>query len=384
MDACRPGKPSGIRGTGFVHLASLSLQNFRNYSSLSLEFPPSGAALVGENGAGKTNLLEAIYLLCTGRSQRAASRKTMIRRGSDTACTQGEFRSAGRVPTSVQFGFSSDKKLSVKVNQQTAGSVSDWFGQHRVVPFGPPDLQLVQGPPVERRRFMNMLLSQVNGGYLSDLILYRKALAQRNALLSQGGTDSEIETYEDRMAEHGARLTAGRRALFRSITGWFVEFYRQTRSASDTGSASIRLTPSIGAEEDNEDACRKVLAEALRGRRRKDRMLGFSTAGPHRDDFLCAVEQGRAASYASQGQCRTLAICLRLCSLRFLQHHGAKQGFLVLVDDAFCELDADRVSRIYPMIKGTGQLFITSTSPDLPHANGLARMAVAGGAVRAV
>jgi len=365
-----------------VYLSVLSLQNFRNYIFMEAPFPSCGAVFIGENGAGKTNILEAIYLLCTGRSQRGAPRKTMIRRGASTACTKGVFRTNTGLPTSVQFGFCSDNKTHVKVDDRTSESVSEWFGMRRIVPFGPPDMLLVQGAPSERRRFMDLVLSQVDPEYLRNLVLYKKSLLARNTLLSARKTHQEIEVYEERMAQNGAYLVVRRAELFSQISEAFSSFY--ARISNENECASIVYRQSVGAEAGTFDACRNAISRALEQRRAVDAERTYTSVGPHRDDFSCTIEDRQVPHFASQGQCRALAISLRLCSMTFLEERGGKEGLLILVDDAFCELDTGRVSRIYPLIQDKGQLFVTSTSWHHLLTNGLPRFRVANGGVGAL
>jgi DNA replication and repair protein RecF len=352
-----------------VHLSSIILHNFRNYSNIELTFHSSGAVIVGANGSGKTNLIEAIHLLCTGRSQRGASRRTMIQNGNSTAFARAHFIDDSDVSSSIQLGFSRDNKLAIKVNDVKVSAMSQWFGRGKVVPFGPPDLLLVQGSPAERRKFMDIVLSQADSAYLENLLQYKKALLCRNSLLCRHASVEEIELYEEQMGKFGMVLMQKRSQFFMGISDEFSQLYSLIND--ERSGAQITYRPSFAAFRSNASIGAQEFINAIAQRRSKDRELSYSSVGPHRDDFSCSIKQGRASLFASQGQCRALAIALRLCSLSYLENASAASALILLVDDALCELDEQRASRVYPLIRNKGQIFITSTSSNISYAEEL-------------
>jgi DNA replication and repair protein RecF len=360
-----------------VYLSSLIIQNFRNYQELEISFHGRGAVFIGKNGAGKSNLLEAIHMLCTGRSHRGAQKKNMIRNGVDMAYTQGKFNETTDVCSDVRIGFTSSNRFNIQINGTKLKSFSEWFGRERVVPFGPPDMLLILGRPSDRRRFVNMVLSQADGEYLERLISYRCNLMNRNALLCSGDSGVELDVYEERMAKDGGYILMKRKRFFSDITGLFTGYFKEIHNHECR--AGIFYAPSIDEGFSTETEASSLLAAALEKRRQKDFQRGYSSVGPHRDDFLCLLDDGRASLYASHGQCRSLSICLRLCAVSYLQGAGETKGVLLLIDDAFCELDGERTARIFSILENKGQIFLTSTSPSVPYESGLQGFEVRNG-----
>ena len=220
-----------------MHLSRLTLDNFRNFASASLEFPPIGAVFFGPNGSGKTNVLEAIYFLCTARSQRQATRDEMIRFSSDYSFLEGVFtKQDGAPPITVSSGFSHDKKTSMKIDGVSQPSFSKWFGHSVAIPFGPDDIKLVQGTPRERRSFLDLLLCQIDASYLENLIAYKNNCQQRNVLLSHYRDDAHLDVYEEKMVFHGAPLFLRRQELVSFIRPHFARFYKEISGNKESAS----------------------------------------------------------------------------------------------------------------------------------------------------
>lgn len=347
-----------------MFLAQLQLTDFRNYETLSLSFPPEGVLLRGSNGSGKTNLLEAIHVLCTGRSQRGVRRGTMIRIGRRYAHIAGTFRESGSERSSTaSIGMGRDGSLAMQRDGRRIDMLSRWFGAAGVVAVGPDDMRLVQGGPSDRRGFMDMLLSQASPDYLDHLVAYRRNLLNRNRLLARHGDDLHMGICEEGMAEHGAAIMESRRSLGIRLGPFFADFCEKMSIGAETGALEYR--PSIsdenGGENGNEKSWKDVFLQGLRKTRKRDRDLGFSSIGPHRDDLTIRINDQPAKVLASQGQSRSLALSLRLGSVAYLEELGVGNT-LFLVDDVFAELDDARVKRIWPVLQGRGQLFATTPS----------------------
>jgi DNA replication and repair protein RecF len=366
-------------GNCCVHLSSLSLLCFRNYSRLEMNFPAEGALLLGCNGVGKSNLLEAIALLCTGRSHRGASKKNMIKTGSSEACAAGVFTSSTDSTTNVHIGFSTANKAVIRINETPAASLSEWLGRQRIVSFGPDDVALVVGPPSERRRFLDLTLCQQDSAYLHNLLLYRRDLAQRNALLQQQMTGGEIDLYEERMARHGSCVCQKRQEFFARYRQMFCELYRSVGADAE---AQLVYRPSVCAVCETQEQWESALLQCLRESRTHDMHRGFSSMGPHSDNVVCLLEKQPASTFGSQGQCRTLAICLRLCALDLLRQDRSGE-IIVLLDDAFSELDTQRCAKLYPMICGAGQMFAASASESQIFDLGLKQYSICDGRIAA-
>jgi DNA replication and repair protein RecF len=365
-----------------MRISSLTLTSFRNYASLSLQLPADGALLCGLNGSGKTNLLEAIHVLCLGRSQRGATRTEMIQHGQDAGCVEGEFAGANlAVQTTARIGFSRDKRVSMSLGGQKVGSFGEWFGHAAVVSFGPYDLELVVGPPAHRRRFLDMLICQVDGGYLDHLAAYHKALQNRNRLLVERGDEALMEVLETQMSRHGSYLCAKRREIASFCQPLFASFYAKISGEKEAGSMAYRC--SVPGENAGTSDWEIVFSNLLKNKRKQDVGVGFTTVGPHRDELVFQLDKKPARSFASQGQCRSLALSLRLSSVSCIEQLK-KDTMIFLVDDAFSELDDARISYVYPLLRSRGQVFMATPSERTPVQVDLSRFRVEQGSVAVV
>ncbi|MGD9200323.1 MAG: AAA family ATPase, partial [Chitinispirillia bacterium] len=225
-----------------LFLSSLQLQNFRNYENLQIKFSKEGALLLGENGSGKTNLLESIYFLSLGRSQRGASKQALIHSLFQDSYIEGIFKRYD-TKTAISIGFSRSKKIVIKKNNQKLRLFSEIFNHVNIVSFGPQDIQLVYGDPSVRRKFLDMIISQTDAKYLENLILFKKYLLNRNKLLIVNSSDRSIEIYEEKMAELGAYIYMKRLQFFNTISTVFTD-YLNTVNLSNL-SATIHYYPSF-------------------------------------------------------------------------------------------------------------------------------------------
>jgi DNA replication and repair protein RecF len=342
-----------------MRLRTLILQNFRNHENLSIAFPMEGALFEGPNGAGKTNILEGIHLLCTGRSQRGAARVDMIAYGQEAAFVSGDFcfDDGGAGVQNAALGFSRDKKTVMKIDSENVGSYTEWFGARPAVSFGADDLELVYGAPEARRKFMDMLISQTDRAYLSALMSYRRAMACRNALLGKTCDAAQFEVYEQAMAEHAAKLVFGRMDAVRELSALTGGFYAEISGGAET--VAVEYAPKIKCDIFDAKDWQNTYLISLAQRRERDAELMYTAIGPHRDDLRFTLGGRAAKGHASQGQCRSFALSLKLASARFIEQKRGG-GMVFLVDDAVSELDPERTSRVYPLLEGRGQVFIAT------------------------
>ena len=347
-----------------MHISSINLSCFRNYKSLDISFPSDGVVFKGPNGSGKTNILEAIHVLCIGRSQRGGSRTEMIKNGESTFCVQGEFAfGTGDARAKASIGFSRDKKVAMSYDERKITSFREWFNHSAIVSFGPDDLRLIFGGPSERRKFLDVLISQIDPDYLNHLILYQKNLLCRNRMLVCQPDDTLLGIYEEKMAEHGSFLQMKRAEIMGFCQEKLTEFYREISGKRETG--SIRFLPSVPHDNTVRSKWKNVYYELLKSRRKQDIARGFSTIGSHRDDIGFFLDGKRAKNYGSHGQCRSLVLALRLSSVTCIEKYK-KEPMIFLVDDVFSELDSSRIAQVYPLIKKKGQIFMTTPSDNLP------------------
>jgi DNA replication and repair protein RecF len=344
-------------------LKKLQCRNFRNYPELTVEFPLNGAFLSGPNGSGKTNLLEAVHMLCTARSQRGASKSEMIAESAETATLEGEFVAGDGAgpPTSYFYSFDRAGDSMFKINDRKIGSFSEWFGSRPVVSFATSDTELVYGSPEARRRFLDILISLVDTEYLAALIDYRKNLSLRNKLLKTSGDELLCDIYEENMAASGSVIVEKRVSTVALLGSEGGLNYREIGTADEE--FSLQYDPGFKADFDGKNDWKNVFLKVLTDRRKSDRELGFSSCGPHRDDVQLSIGSRAAKGYASQGQCRSIALSLKLSAMRCLEAKGAGK-IIILFDDAVSELDPGRTARVFSLIENRGQVFVASPTGE--------------------
>jgi DNA replication and repair protein RecF len=362
-----------------MHLSHLQLANFRNYERLTLEVPAEGALFRGANGAGKTNIREAVHLLCIGRSQRHARRPAMIRDGAEACHVAGRFVADTGIPgPEVGIGFDRGRRTAMSIDGASIASLRAWFGRGAVVSFGPDDVGLVDGEPAARRRFLDILICQVDSGYLDALVRYQGALAERNAALVRDGDVGLLDVYEQQLAEHGSVLAARRLEVVAFCQEAIEQAYAEISGRREA--ASLVLCPSFSPENGGAKEWKNVFFDTLKSRRSADRQQGFSGVGPHRDDLRFRLNGRAAKGYASRGQCRSLALALKLAAVACIEAYR-NERMLFLVDDAFAELDDNRAAAVYGRIRTKGQLFMTTPLTAHPVVADVPEFTVSNGSV---
>ena len=338
-----------------MHLAQLKLREFRNYERLDAEFSPGFHVLLGDNAQGKTNILEAIYLLATLRSFRGVGGAQMIRHGE-----KGYFvgaRVVGADTHEIKLYWSS-RERKVALNGQPVRKLSDFFGVFRAVVFCTEDLQLVKGAARIRRRFLDLILAQTQPGYLTLLQRYASALRSRNSLLKRRVIDEgALESFSHELVAHGERLIAARRELLPRLSPLARLAYR--RVACDAEELRLEYQPSIASD----------FALELARSRERERSARFTLVGPHRDDLGLLLDDRPAAQFGSEGQKRTLAIALKMSQAEYLTGLLGSPPVL-LIDDVMGELDARRRAGLMPLLErahhSSGQVFMTCTAENWP------------------
>ena len=341
-------------------LTQLTVKNFRNYEALELSFAPGLSVFTGRNAQGKTNLLEAIHVLCTGRSHRTARDKEMIRHDDDMSFAERAYIAAvcrqRDGDHQLEVALTHRGRKAVRVNGSSITRLGDLMGHMNAVMFSPEDLNLIKDGPAWRRRFMDMTLSQARGGYFFLLQRYQRALLQRNELLKriqrEGKGEETIEVWEAQLAEAGAALSLRRRdfAEFLSVNARAIH----GRLTNDQEQLEIRYESAL---EGNLQQRQEQLAELLLRNRQRDIRLGATTAGPHRDDLAVRINGADARSDASQGQRRTAVLSMKLAELKLMEEMTSEAPILLL-DDVFSELDGARREMLQDYI-GRVQTFIT-------------------------
>ena len=370
-----------------VLLRSLALRDYRNLARLDLTFPAPGVAIVGENGQGKSNLLEAIYYLHLLRSVRGARDADVVRFGA--AGFHIAVRTEGGAHHELSAGFERQgRRKRIMVDGAEPPRLSDALGALPCVLFSPADVELVAGAPSARRRYLDILLALSSRAYLAALQRYRHALAQRNAALREavrgGGAPSgqRIAVWEAPLAEHGAVLWRERIAWCREASGRFAVMCAAIGERAPVG---LRYATALEPAAHELGAIRDALAAALEHKRSLDVRRGLTHTGPHRDDLALSLDGRELRAFGSAGQQRTAAIALRLLEGETLRARlGAAP--LLLLDDPFAELDVRRSARILELLaeQGMGQTVLTvPRESDIPPAlTQLARWSIADGIVQ--
>lgn len=363
-----------------MHLRHLRLIDFRSWPLLELELEPGVTTLIGRNGHGKTNVLEAVGVLASLRSHRVANDAPMIRTGAGTALVGALAHNAGRELT-VELALNSGKANRARLNTSPCRRLSDILGVVQSVLFAPEDLALVRGEPAERRRFLDELMVQRRPTLGGDLGEYTSVLRQRTALLKSAsgalrrGRPEEsasvldtLDVWDGRLAQLGARVVAGRIDLLRQLRPLVVDSYRGLAPESRPADLAYRLRVADAppeAELTDPDFVEAVLLAEL-GRRRRDEIdRGMSLVGPHRDDLILTLGDEPAKGFASHGETWSFALALRLGSLELFRADGVEP--VLLLDDVFAELDRHRRAALADVAAGVEQVLITAAvGEDVP------------------
>jgi DNA replication and repair protein RecF len=339
-----------------VQLAHLRLRDFRNYARLDVDFASGFHVLLGDNAQGKTNILEAIYLLATLRSFRGVGGAQMVQHGK-----KGYFVGANVIGQGTHeikmYWSSAERKLTL--NAQPVRKLTDYFGTLRAVVFCTEDLQLVKGAARSRRRFLDLLLAQTHPVYLPLLQRYAKSLRSRNALLKQRSLDeAALESFTHELVQIGNQLIKFRQELLPKISPLARLAYR--RISHDAEELRLAYQPTV----------KNDFAVELTQSRARERAFRSTLIGPHRDELQLLLDEKPAAKFASEGQKRSLAIALKMAQAEYLTGiHGAPP--ILLIDDVMGELDAKRRAGLLPLLdrtqQGRSQVFMTCTEENWPY-----------------
>ena len=338
-----------------MHLAHLRLRDFRNYDRLDADFSPGFHLLLGRNAQGKTNLLEAVYLMSTLRSFRGMGSAQLVRHGKSGYFVGGSVVGVGT--HDIRMAWSRTERR-LQLDQQPVKKLTDYLGTLRTVVFCTEDLQLVKGAGRIRRRFMDLLLSQTQSGYLPLLQRYMRAVRSRNALLKQKQPDTgSLDSFSAEVVKLGNELMKHRYEMIPQLADMAKMAF--SRIAPEAEELRMEYQPRVKAD---------FAAELEKAR---DRELAQRTTliGPHRDELKLQLNDKSVIDYASEGQKRTVAIALKMAQAEHLtQVHGAPP--ILLIDDVMGELDAKRREGFLPLLErsgdGRGQVFMTCTEENWP------------------
>lgn len=382
-----------------MYVRRLELVDFRSYERLAIDLEPGGSVLVGPNGIGKTNLVEALGYVATLGSHRVATDLPLVRSGAEAAVIRCFVVHEGR-ELLVELEIVPGRANRARVGRSAVRRARDVVGVLRLVLFAPEDLELVRGDPAERRRYLDDLLVSRLPRFAAVRADYDRVLKQRNALLrtaylarragrgrpaaenavAEGSGDlATLAVWNAHLARYGAELLAGRLELVAALGPHVAKAYQAV--AAGSAGASIAYKPSVELADHDRPALEEALAAALAQARSAELERGTTLVGPHRDDLILTLGGLPAKGYASHGESWSFALALRLAAYDLLRADGIAP--VLVLDDVFAELDAGRRGRLAELVAGADQLLVTcAVADDVPSALAGARFEVSEGGVR--
>ena len=335
-------------------LNRLSILNYKNITEANIEFAPKVNCLIGNNGMGKTNVLDAVYYLSMCKSHTGQADQTVLTHGSEYMMLQGHY-TRHDVEEDITVSLQRGKRKVMRRGTKEYKRLSQHIGLMPVVMVSPSDADLISGPAEVRRRFVDMSISQGNSEYLANLIRYNKALEQRNSMIRNEVSDPLLyETVEQIMSAAATVIHRERAVWLEHFAPLFTRYYRDI--AGDGEPVSIAYTSHLND---------MTLEQALDQTRQRDLVIGYTTRGIHRDDLTLNLADHPMRLTASQGQSKTYTIALRLAQFEYMLGYCAATP-LLLLDDIFDRLDASRVENIIRVVASErfGQIFITDTNRE--------------------
>lgn len=340
-----------------MQLNKLSIINYKNIEAATLDLSAKLNCFIGHNGEGKTNLLDAVYYLSFCRSAFNPKDSEVMRHDADYFVLEGDYTTDGGDKEQVYCGMKRGTKKHFKRNKKEYKRLSMHIGQVPLIFVSPADATLIDGGSEERRRLMDVVISQYDTPYIEDLNRYNKALQQRNKLLKQEEEpDSTLmELLEMQMAEYGEAIYKKRAAFVEELTPVFQRIYQTICENREQVSLEYVSHCQRGS-----------LLDVIRRDRAKDRIMGYSLHGIHKDDLVMMLGDYPIRREGSQGQNKTYVLALKLAQFDFLRRTSGNNTPLLLLDDIFDKLDSSRVEQIVRLVSGDdfGQIFITDTNRD--------------------
>ncbi len=352
-----------------MKLEKLSLSGFRNHIATNIVCSPTINLFVGKNGQGKTNILEAITYLSIGKSFFSVPDNNLVRRGDAGFLIYGSFKSDNGSVYNVGIRYTGEnKKKELRINNKDEERVSSLVGMFPVVILYPEQHSITNGGPAERRRFMDMVLSQAHSSYFEMLTEYRRLLRQRNAILGESRQRDHrvrdmLEPWDETFLEYAVGITVYRNNFIKELETYLKNNYNNIITGSETPvlryESSVPVTEGIGSDEQKSKAY-EAFAETFDTERR----YGTTVFGPHRDELVLMINDFEVRKYASQGQQKSFLVALKISESQYLLEKRNEQP-LILLDDLFGELDRERSNRVLELTSGMGQTFVTSVDETI-------------------
>ena len=328
----------------------IELKNFRNYKNQKIELNKNVNVLYGENAQGKTNIIESIFLCSMGKSFRAKKDKEMIKLDEDSCSVEVEYEKSDREgKIKIEIG----NKKNIFVNDIKIKRLSELLGKINIVIFTPDDIEIIKGGPDQRRKFLDIMISQLRPNYIHILSLYQKTIEQRNNYLKQIKEEQKdenlLEIWDEKLAEYAIKICEYRKEFIEKLKPKMEKLHKEITNNKEE----------IKIEYVTECLDKKIYLDLLKERRKLDILKGFTTKGVHRDDFVIYINGRQLNVYGSQGQQRTSILTLKLAELNLIYDEIGEYPILLL-DDFMSELDKSRRESLVQHIKET-QVIITCT-----------------------
>lgn len=352
-----------------MKIREIHVHKFRNHTQTDAVFGEGINALLGQNGEGKTNLLEAISYLCLTKSFFGNTDGIVLQIGEERFEVSGELEGDTGIRYHAAVTYEQgEKEKEFFINRTRVEKFSDVVGQFPVVVLSPESGAITAGGPADRRRFLDFVISQSSKVYLEDLLEYRRVLRQRNKILFDSKvarTDSSelLEPWNEELIDRGVRIVHRRHLFLEELQPLVTESYHSIAGRNEKPTMTYK--PSVDAEElESEAAIRQVFNKELKRKASEEKRFGITLVGPHRDELSLEIDNLGVRSHASQGQHKTLLIALKIAEFLYLRGKRNERPILLL-DDIFTELDDHRVEKLLALTGSLGQSFLTTTSGSI-------------------
>ena len=336
-----------------MYLSALNLENFRNIELASLQFLSRRIFFLGLNGQGKTNLLEAIGLSSTLRSFRKSGMDGLVKHGQKKSRLFYQFIDEEGEKNQTLLEFQDKGEKNLEVEGEKIRRLTDYLGSFPSVSLSSRDFRLIRDGPAERRRWLDILLSSSSSEYFETLRIFHRSLRERNAILKNSGGDRELDAFERSLIPSAQKLYQLRKQAISQISDSLINYYQSLSDGKEQ--VGLRYRPNFEIEHVDEYAG-KLLFDRMR-----DRQLGNTRRGPHRDDFEFLIAEKDARTFASEGQQRGLVLSLRLAEFEYLKS-ATKRTPIILADDVLGELDEERKANFKKLLPPEAQVFASGTS----------------------
>ena len=339
-----------------MFLKEVKIKNFRNYQDLKLSFNKNINIIYGNNAQGKTNLLEAIYFLALTKSHRLNIDDSLIMNNQDTAYISGIIQN-NNINSKYEIGFNCKTK-KLKIDGQQIKKVSDYISKINIIIFYPDDLSIIKGSPRERRRFLNLELSQIYSNYIDILNSYNKLLKMRNNILKQGIKDQHyFDVLTEYLVNRACDIYIMRHKFIDRLNEFCPNIYKNIIKLDGF---HLKYCPNIEITSYDRNTLKKAMYLHLKKNEEVEKKLGMTMIGPHKDDFIIMLNDIDLRSYGSQGQQRSAILSIKLAELKIFEKYQNVHPILLL-DDVFSELDKYKKNNLLKYISKKNQVIITTT-----------------------